>query len=351
MTFDLNGDWTAVKADTRVDENRGRQFFSNIAKLKSILLKEVSDENYESAFNAIKQCQGFVADVRNNIFHGSKSLGETFEVNQKRRLEVYEAFLRSLMSLFFLAVQGRSDVCVAADVAQVPLALHWPSGSPVRFGPSKLIQLVAKGFMKQEDSRLLSVLIAKEFYSASEWRPTGALFYPSAGSDYVTPLLVGFPYCNDFYFYDTQKTCTREKKLKDAAKIAFRGSFEWKLEKEHDGTFSLSLNGENRTIYLVSEDNERFLSRDVALSFYFHRGDSWGEGGSGQQWDSVLIKRLLMMIPEGESCRVLVDGEPGGVHPNLEPNMEKLSITGFSRQRQYWFAALDREVSTTLHSE
>ena len=58
--------------------------------------------------------------VRNNIFHGSKSIGEIYERDQRRRIEVYDIFLKCLVSLFFLAVDKTP---VGADYVQLPVRI------------------------------------------------------------------------------------------------------------------------------------------------------------------------------------------------------------------------------------
>lgn len=47
-----------------------------------------------------------------------------------------------------------------------------------------------------------------------------------------------------------------------------------------------------RRVWIVNRDNKTFLDEDVPLAFFFHRGDSEGEGGSGQRWDSELLPLL-----------------------------------------------------------
>jgi hypothetical protein len=55
-----------------------------------------------------------------------------------------------------------------------------------------------------------------------------------------------------------------------------------------------------------------FLERDAQLAFFFHRGDSSGEGGSGQRWDSELFPELMKKVPKGRESLFLTTGEPGG---------------------------------------
>ena len=69
-------------------------------------------------FDLLRECTHFVYLVRNNFFHGSKTLGEIYEAKQKRRIEVYDLFLKGLTSLFFLAAGKDAAAC---DFVPCPL--------------------------------------------------------------------------------------------------------------------------------------------------------------------------------------------------------------------------------------
>ncbi|BCO09217.1 hypothetical protein GF1_15930 [Desulfolithobacter dissulfuricans] len=78
----------------------------------------------------------------------------------------------------------------------------------------------------------------------------------------------------------------------------------------------------------------------MELSFYFHRGDSWGEGGSGQRWDSEHIPELINMVPYNKRCVFLTDGEPGGIDKECFELCSELSIPFLERRRKYYFGFL-----------
>jgi hypothetical protein len=100
----LEGDWTAVVPDARISLEKGEHFFKRLRRLREILrgteLPEVLCVN-KSCLNLIAQCRLYIYDVRNNIFHGSKTLGDTYEPNQRQRIELYLRFIRCLNHLFF----------------------------------------------------------------------------------------------------------------------------------------------------------------------------------------------------------------------------------------------------------
>lgn len=108
-TLSLDGDWTAVVPDSRISTHDGEKFFSRMRKLQEAIFGAESlsaNLTINSALlDDINQCRYHLYLVRNNIFHGSKTLGETYEQNQRQRLEVYLALLRSITGLFFIVVR------------------------------------------------------------------------------------------------------------------------------------------------------------------------------------------------------------------------------------------------------
>ena len=66
----------------------------------------------------------------------------------------------------------------------------------------RISEAVINRAMKPEDSRLI-----REFFCQADEPPQSpgsrdALFYPSSGDDILTPLLLGLPFCSQFFFYD-----------------------------------------------------------------------------------------------------------------------------------------------------
>jgi hypothetical protein len=115
------GGWTQVTPDARVSVTEGENFFKRIVKLQSALAQCRTPSEMptnKEMFKILKECTLFIYKVRNNIFHGSKTLLEIYEKSQKRRLEVYDLFLKGITSLFFLA-SGKTEA--ACDFVPCPI--------------------------------------------------------------------------------------------------------------------------------------------------------------------------------------------------------------------------------------
>ena len=99
----LEGDWTAVVADSRISAKEGDLFFERLRRLREILRVTGQPEalHVNKCLDLIANCRWYVYLVRNSIFHGSKRSGETYETRQRQRLEVYLSFTRCLNQSFF----------------------------------------------------------------------------------------------------------------------------------------------------------------------------------------------------------------------------------------------------------
>lgn len=172
-----------------------------------------------------------------------------------------------------------------------------------------------------------------------------ALFYPSAGRDLLGPLRLGLPYCRLFYFYDHMRyrhIPLRLRRMLRTGPVDPVISAEWRPDRVFPGhvpdpspdrprnyraevpygptgeyVIRFHHRGVPREIHLVCRDNTDFLRQDVDLAVYFHRGDSEGEGGSGQWWDGELLPLLFPKIPADGQCLFLASGSPWGLHPDL----------------------------------
>ena len=101
----LAGDWLEVVPDSRISAEEGKCFVRQLRELQNRLCTTDKPEEFQvdnSLFDLIRNCRGFIYRVRNNIFHGSKVLGETYEEKQKKRIQIYLTFLRCMTDLFFL---------------------------------------------------------------------------------------------------------------------------------------------------------------------------------------------------------------------------------------------------------
>jgi hypothetical protein len=342
---ELDGEWTLVTPDARITPEQGRSFFTKLAKLRDRIHSGSELTVSGSLFELIEGCRYFVYLVRNNIFHGSKSIGDVYEPSQRRRIEAYDLFLKCLVSLFFLAVDERK--AVAADYVQLPVRIPIGDGAAIDIGQSDVAELVASDHMKPEDSRLM-----REFFSQIGSRPErpgprDALFYPSSGSDILTPVLLGLPFCSQFFLYDTGQTrranLTKEKLWR---LLEVRPHCE---NVDGDESSRFDFRGTPRIVHVVRADNRDYLARDVDLAFYFRRGDSAGEGGSNQRWDSRHLADLGQKIADAGTCQIVTDGEPGGLHADLRSRLHAFSVAISHRSRDYFMGGASKNVLTELN--
>jgi hypothetical protein len=105
----LEGDWTRITPDAYISLNDGKQFFKNLSSLQQLVQnrKALDVQRLDEVFARIENCRIFIYKVRNNIFHGSKRLGEIWETSQRKRIEVYRLFLTCLITSFFLLIRDQ----------------------------------------------------------------------------------------------------------------------------------------------------------------------------------------------------------------------------------------------------
>ena len=112
----LEDDWLEVASALRISAreqrllgptpSQGKHFFCQLQRLQTLLHNNTDQpEKFQannSLFDLIEYCRRYIYQVRNNIVHGSKTLGEAYEQKQERRIQIYLTFLRCLTNLFFL---------------------------------------------------------------------------------------------------------------------------------------------------------------------------------------------------------------------------------------------------------
>lgn len=179
-----------------------------------------------------------------------------------------------------------------------------------------------------------------------------ALFYPSSGEDFITPLLLGLPFCSQFIFYDSSNYHAHyfTKLNSDLKQVLFEKK---SIEDEgyDDGdSISFYFHDIRRTIHLVRKDNQKFLSMDVDLAFYFHRGDDC-EGGSEQEWDSTYIFELFKKIAKGGVCQVVTNEEPGGSHDDLPPLLLRFEPPISERNRAYFLGEIPSDFLSKINED
>ena len=346
----IEGKWTHVTPDARISKKHGVSFFEKIKELQEII-ESCNNPNEipvtKKVFELIDKGVYYIYLVRNNIFHGSKTLGEVYERNQKRRIEVYEIFLKGVTSLFFLSTKKPS---VASDFIPCPITSN---SLPVSQDREMLDQniiwsAINKRLIKIGDTRLIAQFTKQIKPHRMPPSNRSALFYPSSGSDILTPILLGLPYCTQFYFYElgqVRHTPQIQTILNKIPTVKFDNHSEpirWN-EQGNEHYIGFEYDGIPRKIHWIHADNLEFLKSDVDLRFYFHRGDSCGEGGSGQQWDSEHLPKLIRMIPDNQTCIFLTDGEPGGINEIYFEKCNELNIPFLERGRKYYYGTLAKK--------
>jgi hypothetical protein len=338
---EIDSDWTNIYPGTRLSEDDGKNFFVKIEYIKQTILKFQKDQDSfpvtNDFFKQIEKCLFFIYMVRNNIFHGVKSISDINNSKQKKRIQVYETFLKGITSLFFL-INGKHKV--ASDI--LPLSLPKFLSNNLR-DPEKLIyKTIGKNQMKLGDTRLIM-----QSYSLMESEiqitpgEKSALFYPSCGTDYFTPILIGLLSCRQFFFYDRMRNRRRNDILTFLSSLdPTKRQFVFKENEKDVMQIDFMFNAIKRSIYILNKDNTDIFNQDIQLKFYFHRGDSWGEGGSGQQWDSELLSGLINKTNNDEPCYFLTDGQPGGVDKEKVREINTLTLPFIERGRFYYFGKL-----------
>ncbi len=341
------GDWTRITPDARITKDRGRSFFRAVTELQRIV--EACHEPQEMPVEPrvrelLDTAMDYVYRIRNNIFHGAKRLGEVYEPYHKRRIEACELVLKAITSLFFLSM-GRSPV--GSDLVECSLAapVLGLDGEREVLSAFAILGAINAGVMKTGDSRLIARFTRAIVPPSSEPGERAALFYPSAGQDLLTPLLLGLPYCSQFFFYERFRgggvppILSVLRRMPGVQLAGDQSSWHWRRESSQD-VMEFVFNVIPRKLHWVHEDNKDFLRRDVDLAFYFHRGDGSGEGGSGQAWDSELAGELVKKIPAGAMAPFLTDGVPGGFDRMMFGEASALQLHDLTRGRQYFVGRL-----------
>jgi hypothetical protein len=302
-------DWMRVQPDDRITTELGEKFFrdivwiANTAQERSLFADKVT-------FKAIDSCTYFVYLVRNNIFHGQKRLGEIYDRDHLKRLSIYDLFIRCVNSMFF-KLMGKPDF--GSVYAQYPIRLCHSEQSSFEIPVDKVAHLAfSKRALKPLDS-YLHWLLSRECLLTSHFDiPRGIMFYPSAGNDLLFPLIVGLPYCDEFHFFDQSLQYVAQRVIQTLRILGVRPQDVDATRSGSKVCLEFELFGFRRRIWLRREDNLSFLNEQTPIRFYFHRGDSNGEGGSDQNWDGSLLQELVARADE-RGLLVVTDGQPGGL--------------------------------------
>jgi hypothetical protein len=335
--LDDNGTWMRVLPDERITLELGDRFFRDI-KLLALNAMEGKLEPTKSTFELIENCTYFTYLVRNNIFHGQKRLGAIYDPGHMRRLSIYDLFVRCVNSLFFLVIEQREYGSVYAqypirvDCGLEKLELATEDVSRMVFG---------KRALREQDSFLHWRLSQSARFQPLPAAAKGVLFYPSAGLDLLFPLIVGLPHCDEFHFFDNGFRYDFRRASGILISLGLRTSEISETRIEHGVVLEFTLLGVVRRVVLHMQDNMEFLQSRLPVRFYFHRGDSRGEGGCDQGWDGELLGELLSRSDD-RGMFVLTDGQPGGLNSRYERLPQKLTVPMSRREYAYYAGLLRR---------
>lgn len=301
-----------IETDHRITQVQKEKFLDNI----SIIFKAMyANKQYADALYDVLY---FIYNVRNNIFHGTKTILDMMGRHQRKRLDVYTALLLAVNDLLFDAIVKNT-----------------------RWEGKELIdhQLENKRTRNNRHNTLRTV--ASEFALNI---PKGALFYPCCGNDTLEPILKFMDVIEEFHFVDahlvpTFPTLTRRKdgnRIENEPSLSYKGRiipsevksikedehYEQKIDDEITTDLesrdlkAAGFKGQPSKIYIqkwtLRNGNRITIKRHVQdglvtfltvnnISVFFLRGDSEGEGGSRQRWFSENLFRLIIekLLPGG----------------------------------------------------
>lgn len=283
----------------------------------------------------------FVYRIRNNIFHGTKTVMDMMDEGQQFRLKIYYSILLAVNELLFEAIEQRvawSKKRVENDHQVRDERRGWN---------------IQTGYLNRTLSCTYKIAI-----------PEGTLFYPCSGDDTYEPIVWFFDCINEFHFVDIVQApslpkaeCKINGILRDDIKcLSGRSGWKEPIPKELVTEitvyepYNAKLNNVNieflqqtcisaikhqrnadeiyrqewtlyndkkLNIYSHIQDGlSAFLSIE-SISVFFLRGDNpqKGEGGSGQKWFQEKTFHLILdkLLDNG---LIVTDGS--GIDPDIQ---------------------------------
>lgn len=158
-----------------------------------------------------------------------------------------------------------------------------------------------------------------------------SLFYPCSGDDLLTPIELFAPYITDFWFVDRRYFATGRPANEQPLVLAQHSNFKF-LHKEIQGPAEWPTSNKDITpcvltetyLHIASQKEVRIHKRrgygfsalknetriTNNLGVFFYRGDSRGEGGSGNMW--LISKHLEQVLTKiTDNGLLVVDGSDG----------------------------------------
>jgi|GEM_PF-547544 len=315
-----------INLDSRIkSETKSRFIFS----LNQILKNEVIDENIKDSLSNVLK---FVFLVRNNIFHGSKTVIEMMNKNQSARLNIYTHIIIALNDLLFESIETR---------------FKWNRKQVDEDFDGNIRKIEKRAFQSFKDplSKYGEIDI-----------PEGILFYPCCGNDTLKPLKLFIDRIGEYHFVDNllvpqlpilecdvegyQETSTLSSsvlssreliskhvvysavsyppdnyvipysnisnlKIKDIKCAGLKSSVSSFLKDE----WFLRNNMKKINLFRHLQDGLAVFSTLDNVSVFYLVGDSEGEGGSGQRWFQknvfdIILDKLIdggLIVTDGSS--------------------------------------------------
>lgn len=260
-----------IHPDRRIEEDKINSFKE---RFKEVHMEARTPAQLRDSLNNLLF---FVYMVRNNIFHGSKSINEMMDRGQRNRLDIYCKILHVTNELFFISAKKRSPANISRNWGDIVF--------PAR-GRAQRVNKDDKQIYPQNDKKIL--------------------FYPGAGEDFAEPFK-GF--CEDvdvFYFVDIQYDWTREQHTSATAKLRRMllgsvGVEEYNLRNDAGleiKEMSLNVNNKQTIIRMYANTFQEVMdymekAGEKIYALYFSGTN--GEGGSefDSYVDSPELKKLL----------------------------------------------------------
>jgi len=279
------------------DDNIGQAYKERfIIKFAHLLNAQLVGKEFNDALDTILK---FVFQVRNNIFHGTKTVLQMMDQEQRIRLQVYTAILLSINEMLFEAIEKRfkwSKKQIDTDLEKETM--------------KRVAKIEAPFYNSSVVSRFKLVI------------PDGPLFYPCCGDDTFEPIKWFFDSVSEFHFVDSRLLPKLPKmeckvighKETDDRKSSSRAADNFTMPRELiEGVLAsepVEFMGQVGKIYtqewqLAKEKKKILIHRHVKdgmaafvlldkMAVFFLRRESEGEGGSGQRWLQESVFELIL---------------------------------------------------------
>lgn len=284
---DLNN----IVTDDTIDEVDKTRFIENF---KNLYESKLRGKDFK---NKLEELLHFISEVRNNIFHGTKTVTKMMGEGQQRRLKIYTGILLAINEMLF-------------DVNEKNF--EWMKS---KFNNN----------LKLNNGRVQHMFLSNTAFSKFKVEiPNGSLFYPCCGDDTYLPLELFIDKISEFHFVDivflpflpklecqiegfpdpiqnrrsmrsnySNKLITKEiisnakttRIERDAVNKAITYKQEWLYTPQECRKIG---------VYRHIQDGLKVFKTLDNISVFFLVGDSAGEGGSGQRWFQEKLFDLIL---------------------------------------------------------